>query len=150
MYKDGESDFLQDIKKMTRMYEQPVNEKPTLLGIGQLENFKSILSEEVNEVDEIIEMYKKNEKNLSEENKIEILTSISDWLGDMVVYITNEATKHGINLDETLKIIMQSNFSKLDADGRPIKDERGKFLKGPNYWKPEPKISELLKEKLGG
>ena len=148
MYKEGESDFLNDIKKMTRMYEQPVNDKPTLLGVKQIENFKSILSEEVQEVDEIIELYKKNENNLSEESKVEILTSMSDWLGDMVVYITNEATKHGIDLGETLKIIMQSNFSKLGADGKPIKDERGKFLKGPNYWKPEPKISELLKEKL--
>lgn len=148
MYKEGDSDFLKDIKKMTQMYEQPVNEKPTLLGVKQLENFKSILSEEVQEVDEIIDLYKKNENNLSEESKVEILTSISDWLGDMVVYITNEATKHGIDLGETLKIIMQSNFSKLGLDGKPIKDERGKFLKGPNYWKPEPKISDLLRERL--
>ena len=148
MYKDKEGDFILDIKRMTGMYEQPVNEKPTLLGVKQLENFKSILSEEVNEVDEIIELYKKHESSMSEEKKIEILTAMSDWLGDMVVYITNEAAKHGIALDDTLKIIMQSNFSKLGQDGKPIKDERGKFLKGPNYWKPEPKISEMLKEKL--
>ena len=148
MYKDKDGDFISDIKKMTRMYEQPVNEKPILLGVKQLENFKSILTEEVKEVDEIIDFYKKNENSLSEENKVEILTSMSDWLGDMVVYITNEAVKHGIALDDTLKIIMQSNFSKLDKDGKPIKDERGKFLKGPNYWKPEPKISDFLREKL--
>ncbi len=30
------------------------------------------------------------------------------------------------------------------VDGLPIYDERGKVLKGPNYWKPEPKIRELL------
>jgi len=148
MYKDKDGDFISDIKKMTKMYEQPVNEKPTLLGVKQLENFKSILTDEVKEVDEIIDFYKKNENSLSEESKIEVLTSVSDWLGDMVVYITNEAVKHGIALDDTLKIIMQSNFSKLGGDGKPIKDERGKFLKGPNYWKPEPKISDFLKEKL--
>ncbi|MGV8131670.1 MAG: MazG nucleotide pyrophosphohydrolase domain-containing protein [Candidatus Pacearchaeota archaeon] len=148
MYSKEEGDFLSDIKKMTSMYEQPVNHKPTLLGVKQLENFKSVLAEEVNEVDEIIENYKKNENNLSKEDKIKILTELSDWLGDIVVYCSNEATKHGIDISKVLDIIMQSNFSKMGADGKPIKDERGKFLKGPNYWKPEPKISEFIKKQL--
>ena len=43
-----------------------------------------------------------------------------------------------------LDIIMDSNESKLGADGNPIYDANGKFLKGPNYWKPEPKIRDLL------
>lgn len=45
---------------------------------------------------------------------------------------------------EILDIIMQSNFSKLGEDGKPIYDERGKIMKGPGYWKPEPKIAEYL------
>lgn len=44
---------------------------------------------------------------------------------------------------------MQSNFSKLGADGKPIYDERGKVQKGQNYWKPEPKI-KALPAGLGG
>ena len=47
-------------------------------------------------------------------------------------------------LEAVLQIIMDSNASKLGADGKPIYDANGKFLKGPNYWKPEPKIRELL------
>jgi hypothetical protein len=43
---------------------------------------------------------------------------------------------------------MQSNFSKLGEDGKPIYDERGKVMKGGNYWKPEPKISEILAAKM--
>ena len=39
---------------------------------------------------------------------------------------------------------MDSNQSKLGADGKPIYDANGKFLKGPNYWKPEPRIRELI------
>ncbi len=148
MYIKEEGDFLKDIRKMTSLYGQPVNDKPTLLGVNQLINFKSILSEEVNEVDEIIEFYQKNKENITKEQEVEILTQIADWLGDIIVYSSNEATKHGIDLAPVLDIIMQSNFSKIGADGKPIKDERGKFLKGPNYWKPEPKISELLKSKL--
>ena len=40
--------------------------------------------------------------------------------------------------------VMDSNESKLGADGRPIYDANGKFLKGPNYWRPEPGIKVLL------
>lgn len=46
-----------------------------------------------------------------------------------------------------LDIIMASNFSKLGADGKPIYDDRGKVLKGPGYWKPEPKISAYLSQR---
>lgn len=50
----------------------------------------------------------------------------------------------GLDYWVVLDIIMQSNFSKLGEDGKPIYDERGKVMKGPNYWKPEPKIREYL------
>ena len=39
---------------------------------------------------------------------------------------------------------MTSNFSKLGADGKPIKDATGKFLKGPDYAPPEEAIKDLL------
>jgi predicted HAD superfamily Cof-like phosphohydrolase len=144
----AEKSFYELIKDFNRMYKLPLNEKPSLLGIERLENFKKVLTEEVNEVDEIIQKYKDAENCFDESRKIEVLTEISDWLGDMVVYIASEAAKHGIDLSRSLQIIMQSNFSKLGADGSPIYDERGKVLKGPNYWKPEPKLSEMLKEAL--
>jgi predicted HAD superfamily Cof-like phosphohydrolase len=141
-----ETQFFSDIKKFNEMYKLQLNKKPTLLGVERLENFKNILQEELNEVDEIIEKYKKTE--LSEQEQLEILTSLSDWLGDMVVYIASECARYGLDLNKTLEIIMQSNFSKLGANGKPIYDERNKVLKGPNYWKPEPKIEEFLKESL--
>ena len=142
---DKEENFYDLIKKFNEIYKLPINEKPTLLGVERLQNFKSVLLEEVQEINETIEKYNRS-KNFTKEQEIELLTELADWFGDMVVYITSEATKHGIDLDETLKIIMQSNFSKLGKDGKPIYDERGKVMKGPNYWKPEPKIREFLKE----
>ena len=42
---------------------------------------------------------------------------------------------------------MDSNESKLGADGNPIYDANGKFLKAPHYWKLEPKIKALLEER---
>jgi predicted HAD superfamily Cof-like phosphohydrolase len=71
--------------------------------------------------------------------------ALADLLGDLIVYCASEARRWGIPLEPVLNTIMESNFSKLGADGQPLYDERGKVLKGPNYWKPEPKIEELLK-----
>jgi hypothetical protein len=56
--------------------------------------------------------------------------------------------KFGLPLDETLAIIMQSNFSKMGADGNPIYDEQGKLQKGPLYYKPEPKLRAMLETRL--
>lgn len=129
------------IEKFNGIYKLPVNNKPTMISKERLENFKSILMEEVHEIDEIIEDYDKN-------SELENLVALSDLLGDLIVYIRSEACKHGLPIDEVLKAIMDSNFSKLGADGKPIYDERGKVMKGPNYFKPEPKIEEILKEKM--
>ena len=49
----------------------------------------------------------------------------------------------GVNLAPTLWAVMQANKSKLGADGKPIYDENGKFLKGPNTWKPEGMIHQI-------
>jgi len=146
-----EADFFSKIKKFNEMYRVDNNDRPTLLEVERLENFKKILLEEVHEVDEIIGSYKNaisEGKDLSHEKKVEILTSISDWLGDLVVYSTSEARRFGVDMEKILHIIMESNFSKLGEDGKPIIDERGKIMKGPNYWKPEPKISEFLGNEL--
>ncbi len=142
-------EFKDSIIEMNKLYGLPINDKPTDLGVDRLKNFKKILTEEIQEMDEIIKKYE-NIKNseMSEEEKLEILTAISDVFGDIVVYVRSEALKYGIDLEEVLKIIMQSNFSKMGADGKPIYDERGKVTKGPNYWKPEPKIKDMLKSKL--
>jgi predicted HAD superfamily Cof-like phosphohydrolase len=74
------------------------------------------------------------------------LVAIADLLGDLIVYCRSEALKFGIPLEEVLEVIMDSNESKLGADGKPIYDGNGKFLKGPSYWKPEPKIKQLLQQ----
>lgn len=140
-------EFYSDIKKFNSIYNLDSHDRPTVLNVERLENFHNILSEEVDEVHDIVAKFRKlqgDKSQLSEQDRIEVLTDLSDWLGDLVVYCASEARRWGIPLKGVLDVIMQSNFSKLDADGNPIMDERGKVMKGPNYWKPEPKISELL------
>lgn len=148
------SQFEGDIKKFNGIYKLPVATKPTLDAVGdplkRLEAFKNILSEELDEIDSIIAKLQSIE-DLKEQGEDvgdlpeDALVELTDLLGDIQVYCASEMAKFGLPLDETLAIIMQSNFSKLDADGNPIYDERGKVMKGPNYWRPEPKIREMLK-----
>ena len=74
--------------------------------------------------------------------------AMPDLLGDIMVYCRSEALKYGLPLEEVLDVIMDSNESKLGADGKPIYDANGKFLKGPDYWKAQPKMQCLLEKNL--
>lgn len=137
--------FAQRIASMNAMYKLPASEKPVLPEdvTGRLTKFKATLMDEVHEIDQIVEMAQQGAP------QTEILVAMADLLGDVIVYCRSEALKYGLPLEDVLNIIMDSNESKLGADGKPIYDANGKFLKGPGYWKPEPKIKELL-EKIGG
>ena len=130
--------FFDKIEKFNSMYNLPNNDKPTDLGRTRLINFRDILLEEINEVDDII---------ADGENFEEVKVNLSDWLGDIIVYCASEAKRWGIPIEQVLDIIMESNFSKLDENGEPLYDERGKVMKGPYYWKPEPEIKRCLQEK---
>jgi NTP pyrophosphatase (non-canonical NTP hydrolase) len=132
--------FKDRIAAMNAMYKLPACDRPTLSEnvADRLVKFKATLLEEVHEIDEIV----RGAHNGSDPEDIAV--AIADLLGDIIVYCRSEALKYGLPLEEVLDIIMDSNESKLGADGKPIYDANGKFLKGPNYWRPEPKIKALL------
>lgn len=132
--------FAKRIEAMNAMYKLPANGKPTIPGnvAERLMKFKVTLMDEVQEIDEIVAMAERGD------SPADVAVAIADLLGDVIVYCRSEALKYGIPLEEVLQIIMDSNESKLGADGKPIYDANGKFLKGPHYWKPEPKIKELI------
>ena len=132
--------FAHRIAAMNAMYKLPANDRPVLPEdvIGRLTKFKATLMDEVHEIDEIVELAQKGVPH------IDILVAMADLLGDIMVYCRSEALKYGLPLEDVLNVIMDSNESKLGADGKPIYDANGKFLKGPDYWKPEPKIKALL------
>lgn len=139
--------FARRIAAMNAMYKLPASDRPVLPEdvSGRLAKFKATLLDEVHEIDEIVALARNGGSPL------EILVAMADLLGDVIVYCRSEALKYGLPLEDVLDIIMDSNESKLGADGKPIYDANGKFLKGPNYWKPEPKIRMLLEDaKLSG
>jgi predicted HAD superfamily Cof-like phosphohydrolase len=144
------------LRMMNEKYELPVNARPTLVGEDQISSFHNILAEEVDEIEEIpfvgsqdpadlklLESLGLEHKGAVEE--IHVLTMLADLIADVIVYCGSQSHKHGIPIEKVLHLVMDSNDSKLGADGKPIKDGRGKFLKGPNFQRPEPKIMELLK-----
>jgi predicted HAD superfamily Cof-like phosphohydrolase len=102
--------------------------------------FNKTLRDELDEGGDLLFMM--NQK--PEMTEAAILTELADWFGDIIVYAASEMRKYGIPLDQTLHIIMESNFSKNNPDGTTTYDENGKVMKGVNYWKPEPKISSML------
>ena len=136
--------FAERIVAMNAMYKLPSSNQPQIPAdvADRLTKFKRTLMDEVHELDEIVAMAE------SGAEAVDIATAIADLLGDVVVYCRSEALKYGLPLEEVLSVIMDSNESKLGADGKPIYDENGKFLKGPNYWKPEPKIRQILANRM--
>jgi predicted HAD superfamily Cof-like phosphohydrolase len=132
--------FAERIAQMNAMYKLPMNAAPAIPDnvAERLKKFKATLMDEVHEIDEIVTQSESGALHL------DIAVAIADLLGDVIVYCRSEALKYGLPLEAVLDIIMDSNESKLGADGKPIYDSNGKFLKGPNYWKPEPRIKELL------
>ena len=125
--------------------KDPVIEAGTAAGalLRRLQAFKKTLSDEVAEVEDILNAVTEGSKPA-----IDILVELADWLGDIQIYCASEMTKFGIPIKETLDIIMASNFSKLGENGKPIYNADGKVMKGPGYWKPEPLLKEMLQKRI--
>lgn len=71
------------------------------------------------------------------------IVEVADALADIVYVVYGAALCHGIDLDAILRVVHESNMSKLGANGKPIYDPNtGKVLK-PADWEP-PKIKEVL------
>lgn len=126
--------FEERIQRMNETFNLPSNDKPTDQGIARLNQFRTVVKDEL---DEIRDTYQRPGGPPD-------FVALADCLGDLVVYIFSEARRWGIPLLDVLHIIMDSQDSKL-VDGKPLMAEDGsKFIKGPNYQPPEEKIKTLL------
>ena len=83
------------------------------------------------ELDELTEAIKNND-----------LIEVADALTDILYVTYGAGHAFGINLDKCFEEVQNSNMSKLDKDGKPIYNEAGKVMKGPNYFKPD--LSKFL------
>ena len=64
------------------------------------------------------------------------ITEIADALTDILYVTYGAGHAFGIDLDKCFDEVQNSNMSKLDENGKPIYNEIGKVMKGPNYFKP--------------
>ena len=70
------------------------------------------------------------------------IKEVADALTDILYVTYGAGHAFGIDLDKCFKEVQDSNMSKLDINGKPIYNEKGKVMKGPNYFKPN--LSKFL------
>ena len=84
-----------------------------------------------------IELIKEELKELTEAIKQNDLLEVADALTDILYVTYGAGHAFGIDLDKCFDEVQNSNMSKLGEDGKPIYNEAGKVMKGPNYFKPD-------------
>ena len=112
-----------------KTFGQEVKRSPALSGDKINELRVNLIKEEL---DELIEAMNKKD-----------LVEVADALTDILYVTYGAGHAFGINLDECFEEVQNSNMSKLDNNGKPIYNEKGKVMKGPNYFKPD--LSKFIK-----
>tara|TARA_X000000950_G_scaffold51141_1_gene60356 strand:+ start:975 stop:1316 length:342 start_codon:yes stop_codon:yes gene_type:complete len=82
------------------------------------------------------ELIKEELGELKEAIENKDLKEVADALTDILYVTYGAGHAFGINLDKCFEEVQNSNMSKLDSNGRPIYNDNGKVMKGPNYFKP--------------
>ena len=84
-----------------------------------------------------LDLIKEELAELTEAMKNKDLLEVADALTDILYVTYGAGHAFGINLDKCFDEVQNSNMSKLDENGKPIYNENGKVMKGPNYFKPD-------------
>ena len=84
-----------------------------------------------------LDLIKEELTELTEAMNNKDLLEVADALTDILYVTYGAGHAFGINLDKCFEEVQNSNMSKLDENGKPIYNEHGKVMKGPNYIKPD-------------
>ena len=84
-----------------------------------------------------IDLIKEELEELTDAMQDENLLEVADALTDILYVTYGAGHAFGIDLDKCFEEVQNSNMSKLGDDGKPIYNEAGKVMKGPNYFKPD-------------
>ena len=106
----------------------------------EVKNKPSFSNDKINKLR--IDLIKEELEELTEAMNNKDLLEVADALTDILYVTYGAGHAFGINLDECFDEVQKSNMSKLDSNGKPIYSEKGKVLKGPNYFKPN--LSDFL------
>ena len=83
------------------------------------------------------DLIKEELKELEEAMDNKDIKEVADALTDILYVTYGAGHAYGINLDKCFEEVQNSNMSKLDHNGKPIYNDKGKVMKGPNYFKPD-------------
>ena len=100
-----------------------------------VENKASFSTDKINKLR--IDLIKEELDELTEAMENKDLLEVADALTDILYVTYGAGHAFGIDLDKCFDEVQNSNMSKLDEDGKPIYNESGKVMKGPNYFKPD-------------
>ena len=106
-----------------KTFGQEVKDKPAF-STDKINKLRINLIKE--ELEELTDAIKKND-----------LLEVADALTDILYVTYGAGHAFGIDLDKCFEEVQNSNMSKLDENGRPIYNNAGKVMKGPNYFKPD-------------
>ena len=111
-----------DVKNFMEIYGQEVKTKSSFPNEKIIQLRYDLIKEELDELSVAI--------------KDKDIVEVADALTDLLYVVYGAGHSFGIDLDKCFAEVQRSNLSKLDIDGKPIYNENGKVMKGPNYSKP--------------
>jgi len=111
-----------DVKIFMQTFGQMVRTKPQFPDDKTMQLRLDLIKEELSELEEAMKT-----KNLKE---------VADALTDILYVTYGAGYAYGIDLDQCFKEVQRANMSKLGKDEKPIYNDQGKVMKGPNYTPP--------------
>ena len=118
----------ESVKKFMETFGQEIKEKAAFPDNKITSLRYDLIKEELEELKEAID-----NRDIKE---------VADALTDILYVTYGAGHAFGINLDKCFEEVQNSNMSKLGLDGKPIYNDNGKVMKGPNYFKPD--LSKLI------
>jgi len=113
----------ESVEKFMQTFSQEVRTKASFPNDKIVNLRLDLIREELSELKEAVE-----KKDIKE---------VADALTDILYVTYGAGHAFGINLDKCFEEVQNSNMSKLGSDGKPIYNEHGKVMKGPDYFKPD-------------
>ena len=110
------------VRKFMETFGQEIREKASFPKDSICSLRIDLIKEELNELEEAI-----NNNDIKE---------VADALTDILYVTYGAGHAFGVDLDKCFEEVQNSNMSKLGKDGKPIYNDKGKVMKGPNYFKP--------------
>ena len=112
----------EDVKTFMKTFGQIIRTKPQFPNEKTMQLRFDLIKEELNELEHAM--------------KSKDLTEVADALTDILYVAYGAGCAYGIDLDKCFKEVQRANMSKLGKDGKPIYNEKGKVMKGPDYLAP--------------